>query len=334
MLGRGTRKGERFTDKSHFTVFDCFDGTLLRYFRQVTGITAELPDKPTRTIAEVIEDIWNNRDRDYNIGCLVKRLLRIDKEMAAEARDLFAPYDLPGGDIGKYARGLRAALQRDFTGTMKLLRDPRFQRLLVAYPRPPRPGFVRAIEYTDTVSSAWYVRDELGREHRPDDYLAAFNKFVCENADRVDAIRILLDRPQGWNASALGELQRKLVQTPFRFTAENLAKAHAAHYGKPLVEIISMVKHAAREQEPLLTASERVDRAFARLGRGRSFSAEQQLWLERIRQVMVHNLSIDLLDFEDQPALSGAGGLRAALDVFGRSELDQLVHDLNEAIAA
>jgi len=35
MLGRGTRKGERFPDKSHFTVFDCFDGTLLEYFAEL-----------------------------------------------------------------------------------------------------------------------------------------------------------------------------------------------------------------------------------------------------------------------------------------------------------
>jgi len=33
MLGRGTRKGEQYTDKDHFTVFDCFDGTLLAYFK-------------------------------------------------------------------------------------------------------------------------------------------------------------------------------------------------------------------------------------------------------------------------------------------------------------
>ncbi len=33
MLGRGTRKGEQYPDKSHFVVFDCFDGTLLEYFR-------------------------------------------------------------------------------------------------------------------------------------------------------------------------------------------------------------------------------------------------------------------------------------------------------------
>jgi type I restriction enzyme R subunit len=37
MLGRGTRKGEKFPDKDHFTVFDCFDGTLLlEYFRKMT----------------------------------------------------------------------------------------------------------------------------------------------------------------------------------------------------------------------------------------------------------------------------------------------------------
>jgi type I restriction enzyme, R subunit len=41
MLGRGTRKGENISDKSHFTVFDCFDGTLLEYFRKATAITAE-----------------------------------------------------------------------------------------------------------------------------------------------------------------------------------------------------------------------------------------------------------------------------------------------------
>ena len=72
MLGRGTRKGEKFPDKSHFTVFDCFDGTLLAYFRNSTGLTADPPEKPARSIKEIIDDIWANHDRDYNIRCLVQ----------------------------------------------------------------------------------------------------------------------------------------------------------------------------------------------------------------------------------------------------------------------
>src|SRR5437899_6618840 len=34
MLGRGTRKRQQFKDKSHFVVFDCFDGTLRDAYRK------------------------------------------------------------------------------------------------------------------------------------------------------------------------------------------------------------------------------------------------------------------------------------------------------------
>ncbi len=92
MLGRGTRKGENFPDKSHFVVFDCFDGTLLEYFSSTTAITAEPPESDIRTTVQIIDDIWANRDREYNIRCLVKRLQRIDKQMHGDARELFAVF--------------------------------------------------------------------------------------------------------------------------------------------------------------------------------------------------------------------------------------------------
>ena len=161
MLGRGTRKGEQFKDKSHFVVFDCFDGTLIEYFRKATAITAEPPLREARTIVEIIEDIWQNRDREYNIHCLVKRLRRIDKEMSGEARKLFAAY-IPDGDVGNYAAGLPAKLRRNFAGAMALLRQPDFQKLLIEYPRAPRV-FIEATETVDTVSSEWRVRrNEIG----------------------------------------------------------------------------------------------------------------------------------------------------------------------------
>lgn len=122
MLGRGTRRGEHYPDKSHFVVFDCFDGTLLEYFKKATAITAEPPRHETRTIAEIIDHIWNNRDRDYNIRRLVKRLQRIDKEMSGEARGMFAAY-IPEGDMARYARDLPTNLRDNFTESMKLLRD-------------------------------------------------------------------------------------------------------------------------------------------------------------------------------------------------------------------
>ena len=142
MLGRGTRLGERYPDKSHFTVFDCFDGTLLEYFRDATNETEDLPSGPTRTLHEIVEAIWENRDTAYNVGCLRKRLQRIDKDLSGEAREALAAF-VPDGDLARFARDLPRALKEDFTGTMKRLRDGEFQDALLRLPRRDRT-FVRA----------------------------------------------------------------------------------------------------------------------------------------------------------------------------------------------
>ncbi len=326
MLGRGTRKGEKFTDKSHFTVFDCFGGTLLEYFKHATAITAEPPDQTSRTIVEIIEDVANNKDRDYNTRCLVKRLRRIEKEMSAEARDMFAAF-ITDGDMGRFATELPGRLAQDFTGTIKLLRNPQFQGLLTNYPRPPRL-FLRAYDVEDTVTSEWAIGDL-----KPEDYLKAFARFVRENLTEIDAIGILLDRPRDWGTAPLAELRQKLGASEDRFTEKNLQKAHAACYHKALVDIISMVKHAAEEQQPLYTAQERVERAMKQITHGQQFTLEQRGWLERIRAHLIENLSIDRADFEDIQVFSREGGWPNANRAFD-GRLDELIHSFNEAIAA
>jgi type I restriction enzyme R subunit len=332
MVGRGTRKGEKFTDKDHFTVFDCFDGTLLAYFRDSTGITAEEPAPPTRTLEEIVKNVWDNRDREYNVGCLVKRLQRIDKAMAGEAREDFKVF-VADGDLAKFARELPQALRKDFVGAMKLLQDTTFQALLVDYKRPPRT-FIRAYEQRDEVSSMMVLRDVAGREYKPEDYLVAFARFVRENPEHVEAVRILLDRPRDWSASALRELRDKLRTNPLRFTEENLQRAHAIQYRKPLADIISMVKHAANEEALLLTAAERVEKAFTKITTAQTFTPEQTKWLDRIRDHVRQNLSIEREDFELMPVLADAGGWGAIRRAFGDVRLDALIQELNEAIAA
>ncbi len=330
MMGRGTRKGEHFPDKSHFTVFDCFDGTLVEYFKNATAITAEPPQHETRTIVEIIEDIWTNIDRDYNVRCLTKRLQRIDKEMSSEARSLFA-VKIPEGDVAKFARELPNQLREDFTATMAILRNPDFQDLLLNYPRKLRTFWV-AYETEDTVTSKWLIRDGRGNEYKPEDYLASFTTFIKENTDQIDSISILLDRPREWSTAALGQLRSKLATTPERYTVDNLQKAHELCYHKALVDIISMVKHAAREQEPLYTAEERVRLALTKVTAGKTFTQEQTQWLDRIRDHLIQNLSIDKEDFDALPIFNRSGGWAKANNVF-KKQLEELLERFNEAIA-
>ncbi len=331
MLGRGTRKGEKWKDKSHFTVFDCFDGTLLTYFRDATSITAEKPAPKSRTIVEIIEDVWQNRDRDHNIRCLVKRLQRIAKEMSGRAREEFAAF-IPDGDMDKYAEGLPVALKKDFAGTMNLLRNKAFQNLLVNYPRPERT-FLKGYEAQDRVSSVWMVRDADGNDYKPDDYLTAFSRYITEHENDIEAVSILLSRPAGWGMEALTELRQKLVAAPLRFSEDKLQKAHELTYHKAMVDIISMVKHAAKNEEELYTAQERVQRAMMRITGGQAFTPGQMEWLDRIRIHLVQNLSISRDDFEDIPVFSHFGGWGQANKAFA-GLLPELLKKINEAIAA
>lgn len=331
MLGRGTRKGEKYPDKSHFVVFDCFDGTLLEYFRQATAITADEPTPPTRSITQIIDDIWANRDRDYNIRCLEKRLLRIDKEMHGDAREDFAAF-LPEGDIARFATALYGALKKDFSGTMSLLKNPDFQRLLLAYKRKSKV-FLVSHTTEDRVSSEWLVRGFDGKEYKPEDYLAAFAEYVKSHEADIQAISILLKKPEDWNPDALKTLRDKLAGAPQRFIETNLQKAFEIRSKKPLADIISMVKHAANQQNPLLNAAERVDRAFSEVRSQQTFTKEQEQWLERIRTHLQENLSIDKEDFETQPVFTDYGGWRKASKIF-EGLLPELIKGINRAVAA
>jgi len=120
---------------------------------------------------------------------------------------------------------------------------------------------------------------------------------------------------------------------PERFNVRSLQKAHEIHYHKALVDIISMIKHAAKEEQPLYTAGERVERSFAKVAAGKSFTAEQSQWLDRIKAHLTENLSIDEEDFDVLPIFSRAGGWARANGVFG-GLLPQLIQEFNEAIAA
>lgn len=331
ILGRGTRKGEQYRDKSHFVVFDCFSGTLFQYFRSATSMTIEPPTAPSRTVAQIIEDIWQNRNRDHNVRALVKRLQRVDKQMSGEATELFSRF-IVDGDVAAFAADLPRLIRQSFAQTMRILRDPDFQHLLENYPRPTTP-FVETLDTIDTVDSERLIQAGAGREYKPDDYLTAFAEFVAAHEVDVQALQILLRRPAEWSPAALSELKAALTAAPEHFSEANLRRAFRATKHRDLVDIISMVKHAAEATAPLMTAEERVNIAAGRVTAGRDLTVDEAQWMEYIRLHLVQNLSIDRDDFEVVPVLSSRGGWGRANRAFG-GHLDQIITDLNRELVA
>lgn len=319
MLGRGTRRCEEI-HKTHFTVFDCFDGTLLEYFKNASDFLVEPPEKPTRSFRDVVESIYENKDREYNIRVLVKRLQRIDKNVSAEGREEFAVF-IGDVSVGAFATSLPDRLEKEGDATMKMLRNPAFMKLCEGYPKAPKT-FVIATGAEDEVTSVSLFRTADGRDLKPADYLVAFERFVKENPEHVDAINVLLNRPEKFRTSELRELRLKLASRPERFTEHNLRQA----YHRELADIISIVRHAALN-EPLLDAPERVDRAILRFRKGKKFTKEQEQWLNLIRDHLVQNLVVDEADFRLIP-FSRHGGWNKADKVF-EGKLKAVLEEIN-----
>lgn len=327
MLGRGTRLCPEI-NKTHFTIFDCFDGSLIEYFKNVTEFNIEPPQKDPVSLEQVIENIYNNTDREYYTNVLIKRLRRIDKNMSGEAREKFSEY-IDDGDIGKFASELKKKIKDSFIETMKLLRNKAFQELLINYPRA-QISFLIGYDVVDNVASEWVFR--VAENYvKPEDYLVSFERFVKENPEQIEAIEILLKRPTDWKTDALNDLRNKLKKNMFSET--DLQKAYQIVYNKALADIISIVKHSAIQEAPIYTAQERVERVMRKMMSEQSFTQDQIKWLELISEHLVENLTIDIEDFELMPVFTRQGGKAKARKIFN-GEFDKIILKLNELIAS
>lgn len=327
MMGRGTRLCPEIY-KTHFTVFDCFGGTLLEYFKKTTSITAEVPLQPTVTIREIVKRIADNQDRDYNVKVLSKRLLRISKNITQESRNQFN--QLLTADIADFAASLKERLNKDWAGTMKIVQSETFFDLCENYERPLRV-FLEAVTAVDTVSLDVLFKANDGSELKPSDYIQLFERFVRENPEHIQAIEILLNRPKDFHTKELKELRLKLEMSPVvlkdKFSERNLRKA----YKNDLADIISIILHASKGED-ILTAETRVSKAFERIRVHRQFTPEQDKWLELIRHHMIANLLIEKDDFDSHPIFTRKGVSFNRLNTIFNGELDSIINELNEAV--
>lgn len=328
MLGRGTRKCIDI-NKEFFTIFDCFDGTMIEYFKDSTDFVIEVTEsKDAVDVKQIVENIWNNVERDYNINRLIKRLRRVADTMSANARDDFSKF-IPEGAVTPFTDNLKENLRVSFNKTMDILRNREFQELMENYDRARNPFYV-SYSTVDTVSSDLMFK--YGEKSlQPADYLEQFSIFINENKEKIEALTILFNNPRKWNSAALKEIRNEMKKNSFDEIKVQQAYRLTGH--KALADIISMIKNAKDHKNPLLTASERVETAITKLMKKSTFNSEQTEWLNYIKEHLIINLAIDKDNFDLVPVLERHGGLAKAKKVFG-NQFEEIIEMINEAVAA
>lgn len=175
--------------------------------------------------------------------------------------------------------------------------------------------------------SGYRFQTKDGEELRPEDYISAFEQYVEDNSERIDAIKILQNRPEDLRREHLEELNEKLRAESETFTEERLQKA----YSEEMVDLLGFIKHAIGEDE-FPTTEERVEKAFEVWEQNHEFTEDERKWLDMIREHFKREKMIKEEDFNDIPFIRKGGWDSAAEAFGGEQQLKETLEELNKQV--
>ncbi len=175
-----------------------------------------------------------------------------------------------------------------------------------------------------------------------------FETFLVENRDEIDALQFFYAQPhrRRLTFTDIKGLAEAIKAPPRSWTPDLLWRAYetmeksrvrGASGRRQLVDLVSLVKFALKQEPVLEPVSEHVKERFdnwlaQQETAGRRFTDEQTRWLTMIRDHIASSWEMEIDDFDYAP-FAEAGGLGRASQVFGQ-ELNVLLKELNEALVA
>lgn len=176
--------------------------------------------------------------------------------------------------------------------------------------------------------------------------ITRYDNFIKEHKDELDAIQLIYAKPytqRHLSYQQIEELAEEIKQPPYNIAPLEVWKAYeqlekSKVKGVPakelLTNIVSLIRFSTGLSDVLEPFPELVNQRFdAWLQQQSDFSAEQQQWLQRIKDQIANNAEFEMDDFEMIPACKEEGGLLKAQSLFG-TELNTIVQELNGYLIA
>ena len=316
MLGRATRLCPEIS-KTHFNIFDA-----VRVYEDLDSTSGMKSVSVNKTMTELLEDLFRNsgENKQQVKDRILARLQRKSNNLTSEQK-----YDvlerLDGIDIKTYVHRLKSCTEDAFIETCK--KDKDFLLWVDSLKGKKKGQFYSEKEDTIKETTRGY-----GKTEKPEDYLEAFTKYVYENKDKIEAIKIACTKPSDMTKAQLKEL--KLILDQENFTETNLNEASSAVTNAHIVaDIIAHVRKAVLKT-PLFNHNERVEAAFAKLTAAHRFNKMQLDLLEKIKTYMLHESILNTETFE-APVFKMEGGFARFNKKFGGT-LTEIICEINTYI--
>lgn len=341
MLGRATRLCPSI-GKDRFTIYDCV-GTydILERVSSMKPVAAQTHDTVEKLLAGVesakaalaaAPSAAAEKTLHVAIEAAVARLQRKAKRLTAEERTDVG--EALGQPLRTFLAGLRTA---PAAAAAAALLTHRATLAALEETRAPRKGIV-VDHHADGALEATTGYGESGTE-RPEDYLAAFTRYIAENRDRVEALRLACTSPKDLTYQDLKQLRKALAASCF--TERALTSAYQTGAGgaggtkaDTVADIISLIRRATLGT-PLMSRKDRihhaVERVLAHLRQRPDFTKAQENVLRNIENFFEtdENYVIHVQTFDEDPDFQESGGSKRYNKIFA-GRLADVIDELNE----
>ena len=184
-------------------------------------------------------------------------------------------------------------------------------------------------------------------EEKAKNTVDTFRKFIEENKNEIDALRIVYGKPYGQRQltyEMIEELASAIKKPPYRLTEEGIwnayeqlekSKVRGAGPARLMTDIIALVRYAIGMSKVLVPFPEMVEERFKawiskQEEQGREFKPEEMIWLTMIKDHIATSAIIGMEDFDNIP-FSDKGGRVKAYQIFGE-RLIPTIRELNKEL--
>lgn len=318
MLGRATRLCPGI-QKTHFQIYDP-----VGVYESLQDVSTMKPVvvSPTATFEDLLiglEVLQAEEQIQNQIDLIVAKLRRKSRKLTAKQKAYFETIT-QGKTPAEYMEDLRSLSPQRAKETV--LQNEKLFAML------SQGGFDgrRAVVISDKPDELLTHTRGYGKGQKPQDYLEEFKTYITENADKIEALKLVCTRPSSLTRQALKSLRMELDQNGFTETQLNSAWKEAKNE-EIAADIISFIRALAVGSE-LLSHNERVTRAVERLKKAHSFSKMELDWLNNIEKYLLTETVITEETF-NTGVFRDRGGFQRIDKIF-RNKLKEYIIELNE----
>lgn len=316
MIGRATRKCDEI-GKEAFQIYDAVDlYPNLQAMTEMRPVVVD-PSVSFETLFDGFENAEEQSHQEEILDQIIVKLSRKLRRMNAEIRDQYIAQagETPEETLHRFRNGAAPEVRQWTKERPGLGAFFDFEGDRAA------PHIVPIYTGDDEVKS---VTRGYGDGVRPADFIDAFEAFVRDNTNRIDALNLVVTRPRDLTRQSLRDL--RLALDGQHFTESALRSAWRDKTNEDIAaSIIGFIRQAALG-DPLIPYADRVDAAVRKVMLTHTLDDVQKRWLSRIGDEMKSQIVIDRQAFDDPP-FAQQGGYNRLNKIF-EGELDTILDEI------